>query len=124
MVRNISTLDELISTACLINNTLFEAHRESQGPSPSVSTMQRGSGTRSSDLVTQKIQEKRRKAGKCIRCGGNNHKFEDYCSGWKLQPGEKIPPETGKMGNLISLETPVELGKAQGRLALCLVLPQ
>jgi hypothetical protein len=112
MGRNISTLDELISTSCLILNTLFEACRESQGPSPSTSTAQRSSGTRSSDFMTREIQEKHRKAGKCIKCGGNNHKFEDCCSGWKLQPGEKIQPETGKMGNLISLETPVESGKA------------
>jgi hypothetical protein len=112
MGRNISTLDELISTACLIDNTLFEACRESQGPSPSTSTMQRSSGTHSSDFVTQEIQEKHRKAGKCVKCGGNNHKFEDCHSGWTLQPVEKIQPETGKMGNLISLETPVESGKA------------
>jgi hypothetical protein len=96
MGRNISTLDELISTACLIDDTLFEAHRESQGPPPSASTTQRGSGTRSGDFVTREIQEKRRKAGKCVKCGGNNHKFEDCHSGWKLQPGEKIQPETGK----------------------------
>jgi hypothetical protein len=112
MGRNISTLDELISTACLIDNTLFEARRESQGPSPSTPTTQRSSGTRSSDFVTKEIQEKCRKAGKCVKCGGNNHKFEDCRSGWKLQPGEKIQPETGKMGDLISLETPVESGKA------------
>jgi hypothetical protein len=112
MGRNISTLDELISTACLIDNTLFEARRESQGPSPSASTTQRGSGTRSSDFITKEIQEKHRKAGKCVKWGGNKHKFEDCRSGWKLQPGQKIQPETGKMGNLISLETPVELGKA------------
>jgi hypothetical protein len=79
--RNISTLDELISTACLIDNTFFEAHRESQGPPPSASTTQRGSGTRSGDFVTWEIQEKRRKAGKCVKCGGNNHKFEDCRSG-------------------------------------------
>jgi hypothetical protein len=59
--------------------------------------------------MTREIQEKCRKARKCVKCGGNNHKFEDCCSGWKLQPGEKIPPETGKMGDLISLDTPVEL---------------
>jgi hypothetical protein len=112
MGRNISTLDELISTACLIDNTLFEARRESQGPSPSTSTMQRGSGTCSSNIRTQEIQEKPRKAGKCVKCGGNNHKFEDCHSGWKLPPGEKIQPETGKMGDAIALETPVELRKA------------
>jgi hypothetical protein len=112
MGRNISTLDELISTACLIDNSLFEACRESQGPSPNTPTTQRGSGTRSCDFVTWEIQEKCKKVGKCIKCGGNYHKFEDCCSGWKLQPGEKIQPETGKMGDLISLDTPVELGKA------------
>jgi hypothetical protein len=69
-------------------------------------------GTCSSDFVTQEIQEKRRKAGKCVKCGGNQHKFEDCRSGWKLQPGEKIQPEIGKMGNLISQKTPVESGKA------------
>jgi hypothetical protein len=90
MGRNISTLDELISTACLIDNTLFEACREFQGPSPNTSTTQRGSGTHGSDFVTWEIQEKLRKAGKCVKCGGNNHKFEDCLSGWKLQPGEKI----------------------------------
>jgi hypothetical protein len=112
MGRNISTLDELISTACLIDNTLFEACRESQGPSPTATMTQRGSGTRSGDFMTREIQEKCRKAGKCVKCGGNNHKFEDCRSGWKLQPGEKIQPETGKLGDLISLETPVESGKA------------
>jgi hypothetical protein len=112
MGRNIPTLDELISTACLIDNTLFEAHRESQAPSTSTSTAQRSSGPRSGDFVTQEIQEKCRKAGKCVKCGGNNHKFEDCRSGWKLQPGEKNQPETGKMGDLISLETPGEPGKA------------
>jgi hypothetical protein len=81
MGRHISTLDELISTACLIDNTLFEARRESQEPSPNTSTAQRGSGTRSGDCVTRETQEKRRKAGKCIKCGGNNNKFEDCRSG-------------------------------------------
>jgi hypothetical protein len=112
MGRNISTLDELISMACLIDNTLFEACRESQGPSPSASTMQRSSTLCSGDFVTREIQEKCRKAGKCVKCGGNNHQFE-YChSGWKLHPGEKIQPETGKVSDLISLETPVESGEA------------
>jgi hypothetical protein len=112
MGRNISTLDELISTACLIDYTLFEACRESQGPSPSAPTMQRSSTTCTGDFVTREIQEKHRKAGKCVKCGGNNHKFGDCHSGWKLQSGEKIQPETGKMGNLISLDTPVESVKA------------
>jgi hypothetical protein len=112
MGRNISTLDELISTACLINNTLFEACMESQGLSPGTPTMQGSSGTHSSDFVTRETQEKCRKPGNCVKCGGNNQKFEDCCSGWKLQPGEKVQPETGKLGNLISLDTPVELGKA------------
>jgi hypothetical protein len=65
MGRNISTLDELISMACLIDNTLFEAHRESQGPSPSAPMTQRGSGTHRGDFVIWEIQEKCRKAGKC-----------------------------------------------------------
>jgi hypothetical protein len=112
MGRNISPLDELSSTAFLIDNTLFEARREYQGPPLSTSTMQRGSGTHSGDFVTWEIQEKHRKAGKCVRCRGNNHKLEHCRSGWKLQPGEKTQPETGKMGDLICLETPVELGKA------------
>jgi hypothetical protein len=112
MGRNISTFDELISTACLIDNTLFEARRESQGPSPSAPTTQRSPTTHNGDFVTREIQEKHRKAGKCVKCGGNNHKFEDCCSGWKLQPREKTKTETGKMGDLISLETPVESGKA------------
>jgi hypothetical protein len=118
MGRNISTLDELISTACLINNTLFEAQRESQGPSPSAPTMQRSPMAHSGDFVTREVQEKRRKAGKCVHCGGNNHQFENCRSGWKLQPGEKIQPETGKVSDLISLETPVELGKPKRGL-LC-----
>jgi hypothetical protein len=110
--RNISTLDELISTACLIDNTLFEAHRESQGPSPSAATTQRGAGTCSGNFVTWEIQEKHRKARKCVKCGRNNRKFEDCRSGWQLQPGENTQPETGKLGDLISLETPVESGKS------------
>jgi hypothetical protein len=81
MGRNISTLDELISTACLIGNTLFEAHRESQGPPPNASMTWRGLGTCSSNFVTWEIQEKCRKVGKCVKCGGNNHKFEDCHSG-------------------------------------------
>jgi hypothetical protein len=112
MKFSISTLDELISTACLIDNTLFEADRESQGPSPSAPTRQRSSAACTGDLVTREVQEKCRKAGKCVKCGGKNHKFEDCCSGCKLQPGEKIQPESGKMGDLISLDTPVELRKA------------
>jgi hypothetical protein len=112
MGRNISTLGELISTACLVNNTFFKALRESQGPSPSMPTTQRSSETCSGDFVTREIQEKCRKAVKCVMCGGNNHKFEDCCSGRKLQPGEKVQAETGRMGDLISLDTPVELGKA------------
>jgi hypothetical protein len=111
MGRNISTLDELIPSACLIDNTLFEARRESQGPSPSAPTAQRSPTTHTGDFVTREIQEKRRKDGNCVKCGGINHKFEDCRSGWKLQPGEKTQTETGKMCNLISLETPVEPGK-------------
>jgi hypothetical protein len=93
MGRNNSNLDDLISTTCLIDNMLFEACRECQGPSPSLPTMQRGSGTHSSDFVTVKIQETHRKAKKDDKCGGNSHTFEDFCTGWKLQPGEKTQPE-------------------------------
>jgi hypothetical protein len=66
MGRNISTLDELIFTACLNNNMLFEARRVYQELPPSASTMQRSSGVCSGNIVTREIQEKCRKAVKCV----------------------------------------------------------
>ncbi|CCO34025.1 Retrotransposable element Tf2 155 kDa protein type 2 [Rhizoctonia solani AG-1 IB] len=63
--KNITTLDEFISTACLIDDTPFEARQELRKDSnPSTSAPCPAQG-RSGDFVSRRVQEQRRKAGEC-----------------------------------------------------------
>ncbi|CCO35894.1 Retrotransposable element Tf2 155 kDa protein type 3 [Rhizoctonia solani AG-1 IB] len=61
--KNITTLDKFISTACLIDNTLFEACQELRKDSnPSTSALRPAQG-RSGNFVSRSVQEQRWKAG-------------------------------------------------------------
>ncbi|QRV97849.1 Retrotransposon-derived protein PEG10 [Ceratobasidium sp. AG-Ba] len=111
--RTITSLDKLINIALLIDNTLFEARKEAQTTSPNSSSSSSKPGTgKSASFVTVEIREKHRKAGQCPKCGEASHKFEQCTNGWRLKPDEHLKPIPGKVGSLIDLEDPAELGKA------------
>ncbi|QRV92841.1 Retrotransposon-derived protein PEG10 [Ceratobasidium sp. AG-Ba] len=108
----ISSLDELINVASLIDNTLFEARKEAQTTSQnSPSSSSKPATGKSAGFVTVEIREKRRKAGQCPKCGDASHKFEQCTNGWKLKPDERSKSIPGKIGSLIDLEDPAESGK-------------
>ncbi|CCO37117.1 Retrotransposable element Tf2 155 kDa protein type 2 [Rhizoctonia solani AG-1 IB] len=68
--ENITTLDEFISTACLIDNTLFEARRElRKDANPSTSAPRPAQG-RSGNFVSRSVQEQRWKAGELFNAQG------------------------------------------------------
>ncbi|KAJ1302393.1 hypothetical protein OPQ81_002711 [Rhizoctonia solani] len=81
LYQNITTLDALISTACLIDDTVFEAKRETQGSSSFSPSSNKSPGNKSGDFVSRKIQEARRKARECTKCGDKSHKWEDCKNG-------------------------------------------
>ncbi|QRV99684.1 Retrotransposon-derived protein PEG10 [Ceratobasidium sp. AG-Ba] len=111
--RTITSLDELINVASLIDNTLFEARKEAQTTSQKCSSSANKPTTgKSAGFVTVEIREKRRKAGQCPKCGDASHKFEQCTNGWKLKPDEVTKSIPGKVGSLIDLEDPAESGKA------------
>ncbi|GAB1527232.1 hypothetical protein RhiTH_010407 [Rhizoctonia solani] len=90
--KNITALDKFISTACLIDDTLFEAWRPS-------------------NFVSKKVQEARRNAGKCSKCREKSHKWEDCKNGWRLKTIERSKPESGKAAEVEELELLPQAGK-------------
>ncbi|KAB5587829.1 Retrotransposon-derived protein PEG10 [Ceratobasidium theobromae] len=107
----IHTLDDLITTAWLIDDALFTARKECQqhtGNTPSSSN--RSTLGKSSGFITRHIQDKQRQAG--VKCGDSSHKFENCPNGWKTRSGEHPKTENGKIGSLINLEDSTESGKA------------
>ncbi|KAF8749893.1 hypothetical protein RHS01_09763 [Rhizoctonia solani] len=110
--KNITALDKFISTACLIDDTLFEARKELRKDSnSSTSSPQRPAQGRSSDFVSKKIQEARRNAGECSKCGEKSHKWEDCKNGWRLKTIERSKPESGKAAEVEELESLPQAGK-------------
>ncbi|QRV88668.1 Retrotransposon-derived protein PEG10 [Ceratobasidium sp. AG-Ba] len=102
--HTISSLDELINVASLIDNTLFEVRKEAQTMSQnSPSSSSKPATRKSAGFVTVDIREKRRKAGQCPKCGDASHKFEQCTNGWKLKPDEHSKSIPGKIGSLIDL---------------------
>ncbi|CCO33351.1 Retrotransposon-like protein 1 AltName: Full=Paternally expressed gene 11 protein homolog [Rhizoctonia solani AG-1 IB] len=94
--KNITTLDKFISTACLIDDTLFEARQELRKDSnPSASAPCPAQG-RSGNFVSRSIQEQRRKAGECTECRDKLHKWEECKNGQCLKSSEHSKPESGK----------------------------
>ncbi|GAB1525961.1 hypothetical protein RhiTH_009127 [Rhizoctonia solani] len=84
--KNITALDKFISTTCLIDDTLFKVRKELRKDSnSSTSSPQRPAQGRSSNFVSKKIQEARRNAGECSKCGEKSHKWEDCKNGWRLK---------------------------------------
>ncbi|KAG9125275.1 hypothetical protein FRC07_008277 [Ceratobasidium sp. 392] len=109
--RDIRTLDELITTTSLNDNTLYEARQESQG----ATSFARGSNAsnnnnksrtgRSSSFVPPKVRQKRRKAGHRPRCGNPAHKFEQCKNGWILKLSDQArQAASGKVAFLLDLE--------------------
>ncbi|QRW24114.1 Retrotransposon-derived protein PEG10 [Rhizoctonia solani] len=92
--KNITTLDEFISTA----STAAPAHH---------STQLRGAHS----FVSKKIQEARRNAGECSKCGEKSHKWEDCKNGWRLKTIERSKPESGKAAEVEELELLPQAGK-------------
>lgn len=110
--RNMHTLEELITTASLIDKTLFEARKETQGTTSNTtaSTSEPLDG-KSGGFLTLEIREKRRKAGQCPKRGDSGHVFKKCTRGWTLNAAERPKSTTGKAANLIDLEEPAEAGK-------------
>ncbi|QRW17972.1 Retrotransposable element Tf2 protein [Rhizoctonia solani] len=95
--KNITALDKFISTACLNDDMLFEARKELRKDSnSSTSSPQHPAQGHSSNFVSKKIQEARRNAGECSKCGEKSHKWEDCKNGWCLKTIERSKPESGK----------------------------
>ncbi|CCO33514.1 hypothetical protein BN14_07596 [Rhizoctonia solani AG-1 IB] len=110
--KNITTLDKFISTACLIDNTLFEARQELRKDSNLSISAPRPAQGRSGDFVSRSIQERRQKAGECTKCGDNSHKWEECKNGWCLKSSEHSKPESGKAAEVEELSpVPTVLGK-------------
>ncbi|KAB5587789.1 Retrotransposon-derived protein PEG10 [Ceratobasidium theobromae] len=109
----IRTLDDLITTACLIDDALFMARKERQQHTANTpSSSSRPAQGKSAGFVTRDIQDRRRKAGECVKSGDSAHKFENCPNGWKTRSGERPRTENGKIGSLIDLEDSTESGKA------------
>ncbi|KAJ1306586.1 hypothetical protein OPQ81_007586 [Rhizoctonia solani] len=111
LYQNINTLDALISTTCLIDDTLFEAKRETQGSSSSSPSFNKSPGNKSGDFVSRKIQEARRKAGECTKCGDKSHKWEDCKNGWHLEASEQPQSESAKLAEVEELLSTPNQGK-------------
>ncbi|QRW21919.1 Retrotransposon-derived protein PEG10 [Rhizoctonia solani] len=110
--KNITELDKFISTACLIDDTLFEARKELRKDSnSSTSSPQRPAQGHSSNFVSKKIQEARINAGECSKCGEKSHKWEDCKNGWRLKTIERSKPESGKAAEVEELESLPQAGK-------------
>ncbi|KAF8694649.1 Retrotransposon gag protein, partial [Rhizoctonia solani] len=101
--KNITALDKFISTACLIDDTLFEACKELRKDSnSSTSSPQCLAQGCSSNFVSKKIQEARRNTGECSKCGERSHKWEHCKNGWHLKTIEHSKPESGKAADVIN----------------------
>ncbi|KAJ1299365.1 hypothetical protein OPQ81_003761 [Rhizoctonia solani] len=111
LYQNITTLDALISTACLIDDTLFEAKRETQGSSSSSPSSNKSPGNKSGNFVSRKIQEARRKAGQCTKCGDKSHKWKDCKNGWHLKASERSQSESAKLAQVEELPSTPNQGK-------------
>ncbi|CCO35959.1 hypothetical protein RSOLAG1IB_12577 [Rhizoctonia solani AG-1 IB] len=110
--KNITTLDKFISTACLIDNTLFEARQELRKDSnPSTSAL-RPAQDRSGNYVSRSVQEQSWKAGECTKCGDKLHKWEECKNRWCLKSSEHPKPESSKAAEVEELSpVPTVLGK-------------
>ncbi|QRW20001.1 Retrotransposon-derived protein PEG10 [Rhizoctonia solani] len=109
---NITALDKFISTACLIDDTLFEACKELRKDSnSSTSSPQRPAQGHSSNFVSKKVQEARRNAGECSKYGEKSHKWEDCKNGWCLRTIELSKPESAKAAEVEELEVLPQAGK-------------
>ncbi|QRW20509.1 Retrotransposon-derived protein PEG10 [Rhizoctonia solani] len=110
--KNITALDKLIYTACLVDDTLFEARKEPRKDSNSSnSSPQRPAHGRLSDYVSKKVQEARRNAGECSKCGEKSHKWEDCKNAWCPKTIERYKPESGKAVEMEGLESLPQAGK-------------
>ncbi|CCO34380.1 Retrotransposon-derived protein PEG10 AltName: Full=Embryonal carcinoma differentiation regulated protein [Rhizoctonia solani AG-1 IB] len=110
--KNITTLDEFISTACLIDDTLFEAHQELRKDSNPSTSAPRPAQGRSGNFVSRSVQEQHRKVGECTKCGEKSHKWEECKNGWCLKSSERSKPESGKAAEVEELSpVPTVLGK-------------
>ncbi|GAB1518465.1 hypothetical protein RhiTH_001524 [Rhizoctonia solani] len=110
--KNITALDKFISTACLIDDTLFETRKELRKDSnSSTSSLQHPAQGCSSNFVSKKVQEARRNAGECSKCGEKSHKWEDCKNGWHLKTIERSKPESGKAAEVEELELLPQAGK-------------
>ncbi|CEL57221.1 hypothetical protein RSOLAG1IB_08433 [Rhizoctonia solani AG-1 IB] len=110
--KNITTLDKFISTACLIDDMLFEACQELRKDSnPSTSAPSPSQG-RSGNSVSRSVQEQRWKAGECTKCRDKSCKWEECKNGWRLKFSECPKPESGKAAEVEELSpVPTVLGK-------------
>ncbi|CCO31291.1 Retrotransposon-derived protein PEG10 AltName: Full=Embryonal carcinoma differentiation regulated protein [Rhizoctonia solani AG-1 IB] len=107
--KNITTLDQFISTACLIDDTLFEACQELRKDSNPPTSAPRPAQERSGDFVSRSVQEQRRKAGECTKCGEKSHECKN---GWRLKSSERPKPESGKAAEVEELSpVPTVSGK-------------
>ncbi|KAG9125051.1 hypothetical protein FRC07_009158 [Ceratobasidium sp. 392] len=89
--RDIGTLEELIITTSLTDNTLYGAQRESHGAtlfscgSNASSNGKKSITGCSSSFVPPEIRQKRGKAGHYPKCGDPAHKFEQCKNEWTLK---------------------------------------
>ncbi|KAF8669628.1 hypothetical protein RHS04_08699 [Rhizoctonia solani] len=112
--KNITALDKFISTACLIDGTLFEARKELRKDSnSSTSSPQRPAQGHSSNFVSNKVQEARRNAGECSKYGEKSHKWEDCKNGWHLKTTERSKPESAKAAEVEELELLPQVEKSR-----------
>ncbi|CCO35002.1 hypothetical protein RSOLAG1IB_01469 [Rhizoctonia solani AG-1 IB] len=110
--KNITTLDECISTACLINDTLFEARRELRKDFNTSTSAPCPAQGRSGDFVSKSVQEQRWKAGECTKCRDKLHKWEECKNGWCLKSSECSKPVSGKAAEVEELSpVPTVSGK-------------
>ncbi|CCO31589.1 Retrotransposon-derived protein PEG10 AltName: Full=Embryonal carcinoma differentiation regulated protein [Rhizoctonia solani AG-1 IB] len=110
--KNITTLDEFISTACLIDDTLFEARQELTKDSNPLTSTPRPAQGGSGNFVSRSVQEQRRKAGECTKCGDKLHKWEQCKNGWRLKSSKCSEPESGKAAEVEELSpVPTVSGK-------------
>ncbi|CEL62767.1 hypothetical protein RSOLAG1IB_05126 [Rhizoctonia solani AG-1 IB] len=103
MHKNITTLDEFISTACLIDDTLFEARQKLRKDSNPSTSAPCPAQDRSGDFVSRRVQEQCQKAGECTKCGDKLHKWEECKNGWLLKSSECPKPESGKAAKVEEL---------------------
>ncbi|KAJ1299434.1 hypothetical protein OPQ81_000711 [Rhizoctonia solani] len=110
LYQNITTLDALISTARLVDDTLFEAQRETHGSSSSASS-NKTPGNKSGDFVSGKSQVARRNAGECSKCVDKSCKWKDCKNGWHLKASEQSPSESAKLAEVEELPSTPDQGR-------------